>query len=190
MSSPTIASKYVSFFNVAREHQVIFYYVGYFSQHIVAAMADAVKLKLEMEGIAGPTRRKLFSSFIEMAQNIIHYSSDALTAPSQQDGELRHGSVCVCREGDGRFILLCANPIEPQMANELRLKLERLRSMTLEEIKQAYRQTLREEPSAGSKGAGMGFLTMARDASEPLEFDFEAARGMAASPVFYLKAAI
>ncbi len=190
MPSQALAEKYGSFFNLAHQHQVIFYYVGYFSQHIVAAMAEAVKLQLEVAGVAGPTRRKLFSSFVEMAQNIVHYSSDALTPPSQHEGELRHGSVCIRREDDGSFLLLCANPVEPAIAEELREKLDALRSMTLDEIKLAYRQTLREETPAGSKGAGMGFLTVARDAREPLEFDFEPADPVGASPMFYLKAAI
>lgn len=190
MTSHKIADKYGSFFSLAREHQVIFYYVGYFSQHIVAAMADAVKLQLEVAGVAAPTRRKLFSSFVEMAQNIIHYSADSLTPASLNDGELRHGSVCIRRELDGSFSLLCANPIEPLMAEELRVKLTALRSMTLEEIKLAYRQTLREDTPDGSKGAGLGFLTVARDAREPLEFDFDATNESGDSPVFYLKAAI
>lgn len=190
MPSLLIANKYGSFFHLARQHQVIFYYVGYFSQHIVAAMADAVKLQLEVAGVAAPTRRKLFSSFVEMAQNIIHYSADSLTPASRNDGELRHGSVCIRREEDGSFSLLCANPIERVAAEELRVKLSALRSMTLEEIKQAYRQTLREETPQGSKGAGMGFLTVARDAREPLEFDFDADSDADGAPVFYLKAAI
>lgn len=185
-----MADKYGTFFNLAQQHNVIFYYMGYFSQHIVAAMADAVKLQLEVAGVAGPTRRKLFSSFIEMAQNIIHYSAQSLTPPTQTDGELRHGSVCIRREEDGTFLLLCANPIAPVAAHELRAKLEHLRSMTLEEIKQAYRLTLREETPEGSKGAGMGFLTVARDAREPLEFEFETAQAAGQLPVFYLKAAI
>ncbi len=45
--------------------------------------------------------------------------------------------------------------------------------MTLDEIKQAYKQTLRAEAPEGSKGAGLGFLTMARDASAPLEYNFQ-----------------
>lgn len=190
MSSFMNAENPGSFFNLARQHRVIFYYVGYFSQSIIAAMADAVKLQLEVADVAGPTRRKLFSSFVEMAQNIIHYSADTLTPPSHDNGELRHGSVCIRREADGSFLLLCANPVEPRIADELREKLAALRSMTLEEIKQAYRQTLREETPEGSKGAGMGFLTMARDAREPLEFGFDATQGPDQAPVFYLKAAI
>jgi hypothetical protein len=185
-----MAGKHSTFCDLARQHHVIFYYVGYFSQNIVAAMADAVKLQLEVAGVAGPTRRKLFSSFVEMAQNIIHYSADTLTPSSQDNGELRHGSVCIQREADGSFLLLCANPVEPRIADELRAKLDALRSMTLEEIKQAYRQTLREETPSGSKGAGIGLLTVARDAREPLEFDIETADESGRSPVFYLKAAI
>lgn len=189
MLSPLIAEKHGTFFNLAQQHQVIFYYMGYFSQNIVAAMADAVKLQLEVAGVAGPTRRKLFSSFVEMAQNIIHYSSDALTPSGATNGELRHGAVCIRREDDGSFLLLCANPVEPSIADSLREKLEALRRMTLDEVKQAYRQSLREETPEGSKGAGMGFLTMARDAREPLEFDFDAPT-QDSYPVFYLKAAI
>lgn len=190
MHSPLHADKYRSFFDLACQHQVIFYYVGYFSQHIVAAMADAVKLQLEVAGVPAPTRRKLFSSFVEMAQNIIHYSADTLTPASQDNGELRHGSVCIRRESEGGFLLLCANPIEPMVADALRAKLDTLRNMTMEEIKLAYRQTLRDETPEGSKGAGMGFLTVARDARQPLEFDFDSADSVGGSPVFYLKAAI
>lgn len=190
MSSKALAEKYGTFFDLAHQHQIIFYYVGYFSQHIVAAMAEAVKLQLEVAEVAGPTRRKLFSSFVEMAQNIVHYSSDSLTPNSQTEGELRHGSVCIRREEDGSFLLLCANPVEKAIADELRAKLDALRCMTLDEIKQAYRKTLREETPEGSKGAGMGFLTVARDAREPLEFDFEASDDAGGPSVFYLKAAI
>jgi hypothetical protein len=189
MPSTSIVDTYRAFFDMAQRHKVIFYYVGYFSQTIVASMAEAVKLQLEVAGVAGPTRRKLFSSFVEMAQNIIHYSADALTPTSKVDGELRHGSVCIKEEGDGRFLLLCANAIEPRMADELRPRLDALHSMTMDEIKQAYKQTLRAETPEGSKGAGMGFLTVARDASEPLEFEFQldSAKNTA---VFYLKATI
>ena len=37
-----IAEKYGPVFNLAKQHQVIFYYVGYFSQNIIAAMAEAI----------------------------------------------------------------------------------------------------------------------------------------------------
>ncbi|MBV8604208.1 MAG: SiaB family protein kinase [Pelomonas sp.] len=186
---PNTYDQYREFCELARRKRVIFYYVGYFSQNIVTAMSEAVRLRLEQSGAAGPTRRRLFSCFVEMAQNIIHYSSDALTPPAQDDKELRHGSVCIGTDPEGRYFLLCSNPIQVDLAETLRERLETLRTMTLEEIKASYRESLRAETPEESKGAGLGFLTMARDASEPLEFEFQTTEDPATA-MFFLKTTI
>ncbi len=181
--------QYREFCELARQKKVIFYYVGYFSQSIITAMAEAVRLRLEQSGAAGPTRRRLFSSFVETAQNIIHYSSDSLTPPEQDQHELRHGSVCIGIDEEGRYFLLCANPIALDLAETLRERLETLRTMTLDEIKASYRESLRGDAPEGSKGAGLGFLTMARDASEPLEFEFKNTEDPGTA-MFFLKTTI
>ncbi|MBV8037117.1 SiaB family protein kinase [Roseateles sp.] len=181
--------QYREFCELARKKNVIFYYVGYFSQNIVTAMAEAVKLRLEQSGTAGPVRRRLFSSFVEMAQNIIHYSADSLTPPEQDQHELRHGSVCIGVDAEGRHFLLCANPIAIDQAEALEVRLATLRAMTMDEIKASYRESLRSEVPDDSKGAGLGFLTVARDASEPLEFEFQGTED-AGTAMFFLKTTI
>lgn len=183
-------AQYREFCEIACKRKVIFYYVGYFSQNIISAMADSVKMGVEHIGAASQTRRKLFSSFIEMAQNIIHYSADTLSSEDTADNEMRHGSVCVGTQGD-KYFLFCTNPIKTEVADRLRKNLEILRTMTMDEIKIAYKRKLlsESESNEGSKGAGLGLLTMARDASEPLEFDFIKAPE-AGITMFYLKATI
>ncbi len=166
---------------------VIFFYAGYFSQNIVAAMADAVRLRLAHLEAAGATRRKLFSSFIEMAQNIIHYSADACDA-ARDAPSMRHGSVCIALEND-HYHLCCANPVRADVAEQLREKLNHLRTLTSEDIKREYKQTLRGPTPDGSKGAGLGLLTMARDASAPLEFGFSPDQA-SGNTIFCLKATI
>jgi len=179
---------YEEFHEIAVKRNVIFYYVGYFSQTIISAMADAVKMRVEHVGAAGQTRRKLFSSFVEMAQNIIHYSADSLAQAGQTDMQMRHGSVCICTKDD-KYFLHCSNPINTEVAGRLREKLVQLRTMTMDEIKLAYKEMLRSEAPEDSKGAGLGFLTMARDASQPLEFEFGPATE-SGHTMFYLKATI
>ncbi|CAN0619120.1 conserved protein of unknown function [Burkholderia multivorans] len=160
-----------AFFELAQRRNLIFYHKGYFSHNIVAAMSEVVKLQLEIAGVSASTRRKLFSSFIELSQNIVHYSSDALVDGSENVGALREGVVCITNEGE-RHLMMCVNPIATAAVNDLREKLEPLRSMSIDEIKQQYKISLRAETPPESKGAGLGFLTMARDASAPLEFAF------------------
>ncbi len=177
-----------AFLELAQQRNLIFWHKGYFSQSIVAAMSEVVKLQLEVAGVNGSTRRKLFSSFIELSQNIVHYSSETLPADQTQGG-IREGAMCITSDGE-RHLLVCINPIATNAVDELREKLEPLRSMSVDEIKQAYRNSLRAETPAESKGAGMGFLTMARDASAPLEFAFHPRDDDPATTLFCLKTII
>jgi hypothetical protein len=178
------------FCQLAGKRDVIFYYEGYFSQAIIATVSDAVRMRTEHIGAAGMTRRKLFSSFIEMTQNIVHYSVDAYIRNDAEDfgNEVRHGSICISTN-DGRFHLHCANPVRRDIALQLRNKLEYLRTLTNEDIKREYKRTLRADTAEASKGAGLGLLTMARDASEPLEFKFTPLRN-SNNVLFFLKATI
>lgn len=177
------------FSELAKKRNIIFYYVGYFSQNIVSAMAETVRTRLETSGAASPIRRKLFSAFVEMSQNIIHYSADALTPEGQTENEVRRGSVCIGVSGDNYF-LLSANPVATAAVAKIEARLEPLRSMTIEEIKAAYKTALREEKPDGSKGAGLGFLTLARDASAPLEFEFISDSSAEDTTLFCIKATI
>ncbi|CAB3751057.1 SiaB family protein kinase [Paraburkholderia humisilvae] len=178
-----------AFFELARRRNVLFYHKGYFSHNIVAAMGEVVKLQLEVAGVSGPTRRKLFSSFVELSQNIVQYSSGTLQPDDTGGGTIREGAVCISTDGE-RHLMLCVNPIATADVDHLRNKLEPLRNMSLEEIKAAYKVTLRAETPVDSKGAGLGFLTMARDASAPLEFAFHPRADEPGTTLFCLMAII
>ena len=42
------------FWDVARKRNIIFFYVGYFSQHVVNAISETIKARLDTAGAAGP----------------------------------------------------------------------------------------------------------------------------------------
>ena len=60
--------------------------------------------------------------------------------------------------------------------------------MNRDELKAAYKEQLRNGPDSHSKGAGIGFIEIARRASKPIEFDFMDVDGEFA--FFALKATI
>lgn len=173
----------------AGQNGILLYYTGEFSQNVVATIGDSLKKRLETTNASSSARRKVFSTFMEMAQNIVHYG--------QADGGTE-GTFAVGRTGDERFFLVCGNPIRLEHVPHLQEKLEPLRRMTLDEIKLAYREQLRNdehhEQNPGSKGAGLGFLTVAREASEPIDyrivFNSGDRNGAESRAEFYLRATI
>lgn len=172
----------------AHRQGILFFYSGYFSQNIIAAMADAVKHRLESQAAKGSTTRKVFSTFIEMAQNVIHYSADHLTEEQAVDHEMRFGTVTLGREEESYFVV-CGNLVPQNSVSRLSEKLDSIRSMSSEEIKAAYKETLRSENESSSKGAGLGLLTLARDSTQPIEYSF-VNLPEDSNAFFYLKAII
>jgi hypothetical protein len=154
------------------EDEVFFYYSGYLSQASLQASADAIRLRLEQGDENYKVRRRVLSALIEMGQNIVHYSADCLTDPNQTTDEVRFGSITIVRRR-GQFVVSCSNPIARESCERLEPRLELISRMSLEEIKAACRATLREDEGAeGSKGAGLGILMLARDASDALVYRF------------------
>lgn len=170
------------------EQGVLFYYDGFLSQAIVGAMSEALRDKLEAEDSSSRATRRVFSAFVEMLQNIIHYAD---AAPGADHGAVPCGNVAVGRKNN-RYYIVSGNTVATSHVDRLQTKLEAIRSMPHDEIKAEYKRKLRtDEQDDNSKGAGLGFLTVARDASEPIEYLFEPIAGSGnALSFFYLKATV
>lgn len=162
----------------AQDCGVLFYYTGEFSPPVIAAAADSLKTRLAAKGAPRPATRKLFSTFVEMAHNILHY---AAAAPADGGSTAApRGTIAIGREdgegGAGHYWIVCSNPVDVIYVERLSSKLDAVRAMSLEQIKQSYREQLRNsehrQTDTVSKGAGLGLLTIARDASAPLEYSF------------------
>jgi hypothetical protein len=192
----------------AQDCGVLFYYAGEFTPAVVAAAADSLKQRLVTEDASGPAKRKLFSTFVEMAHNILHYAvPDATGNPADADAAQAAGSSQAAPKGAigvgrdplsagasqdnmppaadagpqaaaaaGAYWIVCSNAVDVSHVPRLTEKLNALRTMSLEEIKQSYRAQLRNAEHSStdplSRGAGLGLLTIARDASAPLEYSF------------------
>ena len=152
--------------------KTIFYYSGYFSQSIIQASADAIRLRLESGDQDSRRRRRVISAFIELGQNIVHYSADCLTDPKAETDEVRFGTLRVTLSQSGGFTLTCVNPVTRAAADRLQAKLSVLVQMSLDEIRESYRAALRADGEPESKGGGIGLLALARESAEPLCFGF------------------
>ena len=162
-------------------------YTGFFSQNTIATMGEVVRLWLDENETSLSQRRKLFSTFVEMAQNILRYSSDSRELHSDEQ-VMRFGAFCLSVQAS-QYCLESANLVRAEESDRLRCQLESLQSMSLEEIKRAWKTMLKSETPAYSKGANIGLLTLARDASQPLEFTIQQVDKTEMS-AFYLKATI
>lgn len=177
----------------AQASGIIFYHSGEFTGAIITAAAESLKHRMEESGASGPAKRKLFSTFVEMAQNILHYAA----LPPGADPAFVHGkpgTIGIGKCGDDYWVV-CVNRVETAHIARLSEKLDAVRSMSLEDIRKSYRAQLHntehEITDTVSKGAGLGWLTIARDSKQPLEYSFTSEpESQGKTAFFFVKAVI
>jgi hypothetical protein len=160
------------------EEGIQFCYSGYMTEDILLSIGTAIKDKLTIDETDKYIVRNVFSIFVEQVQNIIRYSEEMESLES--DGnvlELRHGVLAVGHQpghetGDGIFIAI-GNVVKQGDVQRLDNSLSHIQQLDSGELKTLYKQTLKGETPEGSKGAGVGFIDMARKAKRGFEFDFQ-----------------
>ncbi|HTH16684.1 MAG TPA: SiaB family protein kinase [Magnetospirillum sp.] len=172
-ANPTgLAAHYREFKRVLDERGIIFSFSGYLSEGILYSLGDTLRQKMTLEDTDLTTIKKVFSVFVEQAQNIIRYSAEKVQGNLGKTVELSSGMVTIGTE-QGRFFIVCANTILEEDVPRLKQRLEMLQKMDKDEIKAYYKEQLREAPDEKSRGATIGLIEIARRASEPIEFDFD-----------------
>ncbi|MFA7351448.1 MAG: SiaB family protein kinase [Methylotenera sp.] len=159
-----------SFQDDADKKGIVFYYSGTLSQNAIATMGDILKQRLDNSDAKGAGTKKLFSSFIEMVQNALHYSPLVPDSSFEKIGAVAVGKL------DDHFYIFCGNLVDRKYISRITEKIEAVNNMSRDEVKQAYRTQLRNYHHSDdevSKGAGLGLLTLARDSISPIEYSFK-----------------
>ena len=168
-----LAAEMYKFRNVLAQEGILFCYSGYMTEEVLSGIGQAIRMKLELEEADKKIARSVFSLFVEQVQNVIRYSAEKEEFLSKEDmkKELRFGVLTVGVK-EGSFFVSCSNVVEQVDVERLNKNLNHIKSLDTGGLKKLYKETLRGQTPEGSKGAGVGFIDIARRASKGFEFDF------------------
>lgn len=164
-----LAEDMYKFRDYLKETGIIFCYSGYMTEDILVGIGNAIKQKLTMDDEDTSTAKSVFSIFVEQVQNVIRYSAEKETGEDMT--ELRYGVLTVGRK-DGKVFVTCGNIIKNPDRDRLEGHLLSIQKMDKKELKKLWKDTLRGDTPDGSKGAGVGFIDIARRSRQGFEFDF------------------
>ena len=141
---------------------------GPFRHSIIEELGKAVRKHLETEDVRKSAMADVFSVFIEAAQNVSNY---ALRNRSDDLGRtrLQSGILVIGRQGEA-YQIRCGNYLRSEDTPALLLQLDRLGRLDKAGLKAVYKEQMHAAVPPGGTGAGLGLITMARTASQPLAY--------------------
>ena len=169
--------------NQIKQAGLLFCYSGPISQGIIEEVGDTIKSRIIVESSNTTLALKIFSIFIEQSQNIVKYSSDSEMDDAAEKNRLKDSIIILGRK-EGKYFIGFGNLIENtrkdqlkellKQRDEIKLKnqeLDNIRKMDKTALKIYYKEQMRRNIDLDSTSMGMGLIEIARNASEPLEYD-------------------
>ncbi|MAD93620.1 MAG: SiaB family protein kinase [Pseudomonadales bacterium] len=146
--------------------RTLFCYSGPLSEDLLTQISNPVRQQLSESDSDEGVAKRVFGVFVEQAQNIIRYAN--LRADTG-DGV---GTIAISITEDDGFLIEAVNAIDSDKRTALESTLLELSMKDAKELRKMYKDRLRSGPPEGSKGAGLGFIEMARRVQR---FEFEIA---------------
>lgn len=171
------AEKMLRLRNDLQEDGILFCYSGYITEDVLVSIGKAIKDKLTIEEADKSVIRGVFSLFVEQVQNVIRYSDEMESKVSHESIlELRYGVLTVGRKvvdgKDDGFFVAIGNMVKKEDVERLSNNLTHIQQLDAKGLKALYKETLKGETPEGSKGAGVGFIDIARKSKNGFDFDF------------------
>jgi len=165
-----LAQTLAKFRSQFQDQGISFCYSGYMTEDLLLGIGNAIKKKLEMTDLDKKKCKTIFSVFVEQMQNVIRYSAERETHVDKTD--MSYGIVAVGELNDS-FFVACGNVVQKDDAERLRDGLDKIKSLDKDGLKALWKETLKGDAPEGSKGAGVGFIDIARRAEGGIEYDFD-----------------
>lgn len=165
MTTPLNALRSLSslrdFFSTER---ILICFNGPISRTLISEIGVALKEHIESSTDSLSAAMDVFGVYIEMSQNIRHYS--AAKAYSETDAT---ATVLIAETSSGHYVVSAGNVVELADGQALVERVGGLGQLDKQELKSLYKQQMRQPRQEGaSTGAGLGLIEVARKCSAPL----------------------
>jgi len=150
------------FFSAER---ILICFNGPISRTLISEIGIALKEHIHSTRQSMSSAMDVFSVYIEMSQNIRHYTSSQCYSEPEATA-----TVVIAESGDRTYVVSAGNVVERADGVALVERVKQLASLDKLELKSLYKQQLRSpRDTTLASGAGLGLIDVARKSSAPLE---------------------
>lgn len=154
------------FYNILAKDHLTFLFQGSYNDDMTEGILELTEYNLEnFEGLT-KLKKKISFLIVECFQNIVRHGEINV------DYEIPEGVFITRNIGDINYIA-SINYLGNSYVEPLKATLDKLKTLTKDELKSFYLDTLVNSQITEKGGAGLGLIELARKSSYPLSYEFE-----------------
>ena len=152
----------------SNDNNLMISYKGPFFNEMLGKLIEIIRENFSYDPVIN---RKLLAIFVELAQNIYHYSADFVTLGNKEYGI---GCVNVSKEiNDKYYTFTAGNYVPVEYVKELIELCNTINSLDRDQLRKLKRETRSDQVilNERSKGTGIGLIQIALTVNEPFEYE-------------------
>ena len=144
---------------------------GSISSELISNVLEVVESRLDEYDESSKIRKKVYNVLVESLQNLYHHIED-LPDAMQKEYDEKFGILVVSRLDD-KYRVSTGNFIAQDKVDVLRSRIDKINSMSREELKDMYKFILNHQRLSEKGGGGLGLVDIARKTGNQLDYTFE-----------------
>ncbi len=152
-------------FKSFENYSLSYVYKGIFNPALTDRILSLTETNMNITGEVPKTQKKVYFVMVESLQNITRHQDVNQTQENQ--------AFFVVQNKNGIYDLTSGNVIEQSQIEDLKIQLDKINSLTPEELKEHYKHVLENTGMSDKGGAGLGLIEMARRSGNKLTYDFQ-----------------
>ncbi len=149
---------------------VILAYKGSITSELINDVLEGVEKKLAEANEEGKTRKKIYNVLVESMQNLFHHIEEYHEGINE-NLDPKFGILVVEKDKDC-YKVTTGNFINSSKIKYLKEKIDKINSLTKEELKDMYKFILNHQKLSAKGGGGLGLVDIARKTGNKLEYAF------------------
>jgi hypothetical protein len=149
---------------------ILLAYKGSITSELINDVLEAVEKKLEEVNELSKTRKKLYNVLVESMQNLYHHIEETHEG-IKEELDPKFGLLVIEKE-NGMYKVTTGNFINSTKIKFLKEKIDKINSLSKDELKDMYKFILNHQKLSAKGGGGLGLVDIARKTGSKLEYIF------------------
>jgi len=164
----------IDWHEIFNERKITLIYSGPLWSDGISGIAGTLKKRMEFDNIPMQTSQEVFSVFVEQMNNMLMYSveKEKFFVADNATEESPKGTFILGREGGG-FFIQTGNIMKNENVGLVKNRIDYLNTLDKKSLRKFYKEQMHTyDNNPESKGAGLGFIEIARRISSKINYSF------------------
>lgn len=151
-------------------NKVVLSFKGDVTSELMSSILQIIEQRMDDMNEAPRLRKKVYNVLVECLQNLYHHI-DEIPSESAKTGSDRSAIFMISLNNTG-YTITTGNYILTERKDSFRERLDRINSLTKDELKDLYKEVLSSDGRSDKGGGGLGMIDIARKTGKKLNYEF------------------